>query len=121
MKPARGVAAAMTALAAIVAEPAFGAEAPRAFQMRPMMATSIVAGGKHVLSYFRYGNGACRLTLMIESATPDMARASRIEVAVPAGLAAAFDPGDGETLRFGCTRAADAMIAQTLEGAGARE
>ncbi len=115
MKSAKGVAAAVMGLAAIVAGAAFGAEAPRAFEMRPMMATSIVTGGKHVVSYFLSGDGVCRLTMMIEEAENPALRPSRIDVAVKAGSNAIYDAGNGRALSFGCNRAADAMTAVKLD------
>jgi hypothetical protein len=102
-------------LAAVVSlAPATGAVSGEDFslEMRPMMAISIIAGGKRLLSYFRKGSGACRLTLMIaDGADEQRAQASRIEIFIQAGASAGFDGGDGKALSFGCTRSADGMIA----------
>ncbi len=110
--PTLGLCAASTLAAAL----ALAADEPPAFEMRPMMATSIVTGGKHVVSYFLNGEGVCRLTLVIEEIAENPAlRPSRLDVAVKAGSNAVYDAGNGRALSFGCSRTADAMTALKLD------
>ncbi len=107
---------ALCAVATLAPGATFAGDEPQSFEMRPMMATSIVTGGKHVLTYFRNGDGVCHLTLMIEEVTGNPAsRASRLDVAVKAGANAVYDAGNGRGLSFGCNRSADAMSASKLD------
>lgn len=79
--------------------------------MRPMMATSLDAGGAHVVSYFQPIAGACRLTMMIarQDTDAESAAPTRIQMTVEPGRAAYIDDVDGKTSRFTCLYSAEAM------------
>ncbi len=98
-----------SALAA--ATPVSAAESWSESMMKPLMATSLDAGGAHVVSYFQPVAGACRLTMMIGSQDPETKSASptRIQLTVEPGRAAYVDDVDGKTSRFTCLYSAEAM------------
>jgi hypothetical protein len=100
------------ALALAGATPVSAADSWSETTMRPLMATSLHAGGAHVVSYFLPVKGACRLTMMIANAVPDsdtMAVPARVQITVEPGRAAFVDDVDGKSSRFTCLYGAEAM------------
>ena len=87
-----------------------------ALTMRPRMAASLDAGGKHVVSYFVSADGVCKLTVMIADTVGDDsgAPAAQLQLSVDPGRAARLATGDGDTLRFVCLGRAETMSATTL-------
>jgi hypothetical protein len=83
--------------------------------MRPLMATSLNAGGAHVVSYFQPTNGACRLTLMISDSNNERVSPTRVQMIVEPGRAAYVDDTDGKSSRFTCLYAAEAMNVVRVE------
>jgi hypothetical protein len=88
--------------------------------MKPLMAVSLDAGTKHVVSYFLSADGQCKLTLMIAENAGDEkdlppAQASRVLVAVDAGRTARFDAAEGRSLQFACKAGARAMTASAVD------
>jgi hypothetical protein len=98
-------------LAVAAATPVSAADAWSETTMKPLMATSLDAGGAHVVSYFQPINGACRLTMMI--AGRDVAEKggspTRVQMTVEPGRAAFIDDADGKSSRFTCLYSAEAM------------
>ena len=86
-----------------------------ALTMKPRMAASLDAGGKHVVSYFVSADGVCKLTVMIADAVGDDsgAPAAQLQLSVDPGRAARFATG-GDTLRFVCLGRAETMSATAL-------
>jgi len=84
--------------------------------MKPRMAASLDAGGKHVVSYFVSADGVCKLTVMIADTVGDDsgAPAAQLQLSVDPGRAARFATGDGDTLRFVCLGRAETMSATAL-------
>jgi hypothetical protein len=88
--------------------------------MKPLMATSLDVGSKHVVSYFLNADGRCKLTLMIADAARDenserSAQILRLRLMVEPGRAALIDTTDGKLLQFGCEPGAQAMHATLLD------
>lgn len=87
--------------------------------MKPLMAASLDAGTKHVLSYFLPSDGRCKLTLMVSDEARDDARGSesgtRFQVAVDAGGTARFDTAKGKSLEFACKPDARGMTARIVD------
>ena len=88
--------------------------------MKPLMATSLDVGSKHVVSYFLNADGQCKLTLMIADAARDensepSAQILRLRLMVEPGKAALVDTTDGRLLQFACERDAQAMNATLLD------
>jgi hypothetical protein len=88
--------------------------------MKPLMATSLDVGSKHVVSYFLNADGQCKLTLMIADAAgdDDNARSEqilRLRLMVEPGRAALVDTTDGRLLQFACEPNAQAMNATLLD------
>jgi hypothetical protein len=88
--------------------------------MKPLMATSLDVGSKHVVSYFLNADGQCKLTLMIADAARDensepSAQILRVRLMVEPGRAALVDTTDGRLLQFACERDAQAMNATLLD------
>ena len=88
--------------------------------MKPLMAISLDAGAKHVVSYFLSADGQCKLTLMIAENSGDQkdlspTQASRVQVAVDAGRTARLDTAEGRSLRFACKAGARAMTASAVD------
>jgi hypothetical protein len=88
--------------------------------MKPLMAASLDAGTKHVVSYFLASDGRCRLTLMIlDQPKDDDARSSengaRFQVSVDAGGTARFDTTKGKSLEFACKPDARSMTARMVD------
>jgi hypothetical protein len=84
--------------------------------MKPLMATSLDVGSKHVVSYFLNADGQCKLTLMIADAARDensepSAQILRLRLMVEPGRAALVDTTDGRLVQFACERDAQAMNA----------
>lgn len=83
--------------------------------MTPLMAVSLDAGTKHIVTYFLSGDGVCKLTLMVaeEAASKGAEPVApiRVEAAVEVGKVVRLDTTDGKTLRFACEPGARAMIA----------
>lgn len=78
--------------------------------MKPLMATSLDAGGAHVVSYFQSVNGACRLTMMIADRDSEKkGDATRLQLTVEPGRAAYVDDVDGKASRFTCQYHAESM------------
>jgi hypothetical protein len=100
------------ALALAGATPVSAADSWSEATMRPMMATSLDAGGAHVVSYFLPVKGACRLTMMIANSGSDgelKAAPARVQLTVEPGRAAFVDDVDGKSSRFTCLYGAEAM------------
>jgi hypothetical protein len=88
--------------------------------MKPLMATSLDVGSKHVVSYFLNADGQCKLTLMIADAARDedskpSAQILRLRLMVEPGKAALVDTTDGRLVQFACERDAQAMNATLLD------
>jgi hypothetical protein len=88
--------------------------------MKPLMATSLDVGSKHVVSYFLNADGHCKLTLMIADAARDedskpSAQVLRLRLMVEPGKAALVDTTDGRLLQFACERDAQVMNATLLD------
>ena len=100
------------ALVLSAAAPLAAAESWSAMTMKPLMATSLEAGGAHVVSYFQRVNGACRLTMMMAGPSLENAKASapaRVQMTVEPGRSAQVDDADGKSSRFTCLASAQAM------------
>lgn len=102
------------ALALTAAAPVSAAETWSAVTMRPLMATSLQAGGAQVVSYFQPVNGACRLTMMMMAGSPEAGEArspapARVQITVAPGRSAHVDDADGKSSRFTCLQNAEAM------------
>ncbi len=99
------------ALALAAATPVSAADFWSETTMKPLMATSLEAGGAHVVSYFQPVNGACRLTMMIAGGDMETKGGSptRIQMTVEPGRAAFVDDADGKSSRFTCLYSAEAM------------
>ncbi|WP_442753976.1 hypothetical protein ACNHKD_13350 [Methylocystis sp. JAN1] len=99
------------ALAFAAATPVSAEDSWSETTMKPMAATSLDAGGAHVVSYFQTVGGACRLTMMI--ADQEMATKggspTRVQMTVEPGRAAFVDDADGKSSRFTCLYGAEAM------------
>ncbi|HEY8163518.1 MAG: hypothetical protein ACR650_13515 [Methylocystis sp.] len=109
---ARNIATALGgALALAAATPVSAAETWSETTMKPLMATSLDAGGAHVVSYFQPVKGACRLTMMIADRDMETKGGSptRVEITVEPGRAAFVDDADGKSSRFTCLYSAEAM------------
>ena len=87
-----------------------------ALTMKPRMAASLDAGGKHVVSYFLSADGVCKLTVMIADTVGDDsgAPAAQLQLTVDPGRTARFATGDGETPRSVRLGRAETMSATTL-------
>jgi len=88
--------------------------------MKPLGATSLDVGSKHVVSYFLNADGQCKLTLMIADAASDensepSAQILRVRLMVEPGKAALVDTTEGRLLRFACEPGAQAMNATRLD------
>jgi hypothetical protein len=88
--------------------------------MKPLMATSLDVGSKHVVSYFLNADGQCKLTLMIADAARDensepSAQILRLRLMVEPGRTALVDTTEGRLLQFGCEPDAQAMNATLLD------
>jgi hypothetical protein len=88
--------------------------------MKPLMATSLDVGSKHVVSYFLNADGQCKLTLMIADAARDenserSEQILRLRLMVEPGRAALVDTTDGRLLQFACAPDAQAMNATLLD------
>lgn len=88
--------------------------------MKPLMATSLDVGSKHVVGYFLNADGQCKLTLMIADAARDDGDASseqilRLRLMVEPGKAALVDTTAGRLLQFACEPNAQAMNATLLD------
>src|SRR5450755_2848312 len=88
--------------------------------MKPLMATSLDVGSKHVVSYFLNADGRCKLTLMIADAARDensepSAQVLRLRLMVEPGKAALVDTTDGRLVQFACEGDAQAMNATLLD------
>ncbi len=88
--------------------------------MKPLMAASLDAGAKHVVSYFLASDGQCKLTLMIAERSRDekdesAAQGLRLQVMVAAGKTARLDAGEGKALEFACEEDARAMTATAVD------
>ncbi len=101
------------ALALAAATPVWTAESAWSeMAMKPLMATSMDAGGVHVVSYFLPAGGACRLTMMmIDNSDAEGAGAypTRVQLTIEPGRSAYVDDIDGKTSRFTCLYGAEAM------------
>jgi len=96
------------------------AESRSAATMKPLGATSLDVGSKHVVSYFLNADGQCKLTLMIADAARDessepSAQILRLRLMVEPGKAALVDTTEGRLLRFACEPGAQAMNATRLD------
>lgn len=107
---ALGGALALSAATAAPAEPGWSETL-----MRPLMATSLDAGGAHVTSYFQPTNGACRLTMMISEKDQERVSPTRVQMIVEPGRAAYVDDTDGKSSRFTCLYGAEAMNVVRVE------
>jgi hypothetical protein len=97
------------ALALAAATPVSAGDSWSETTMKPLAATSLDAGGAHVVSYFQSANGACRLTMMIAGPDVEAKGASRVQITVEPGRAAYVDDADGKSSRFTCLYHAEAM------------
>ena len=93
--------------------------------MKPMMATSLDVGSRHVVGYFLNAEGQCKLTLMIADAFRDDDHARpeqilRLRLLVEPGKSALVDTTDGRMLQFACEPGAQAMNATLLDQLAAR-
>jgi hypothetical protein len=99
------------ALALAAATPVSAAESWSETTIKPLAATSLYAGGAHVVSYFQSIDGVCRLTMVISD--KDMAMKggapTRVQLTVEPGRAAYVDDVDGKSSRFTCLYHAEAM------------
>jgi hypothetical protein len=96
------------------------AEARSPVTMKPLMASSLDVGSKHVVGYFLNADGRCKLTLMIADAARDensepSAQILRLRLMVEPGRAALVDTTDGRLLQFACDPGAQAMNATLLD------
>jgi hypothetical protein len=96
------------------------AESRSAVTMKPLGATSLDVGSKHVVSYFLNADGQCKLTLMIADAARDeksepSSQILRLRLMVEPGRAALVDTTDGRLLQFACAPDAQAMNATLLD------
>lgn len=97
-------------VAAIGSLPA--AEHSAAQTTKPLMAVSLDAGTKHVVSYFLSAEGVCKLTLMVaerDGDGADLVAPSRVQVSIQAGKSARFDTPEGKALLFACKPGAQEM------------
>jgi len=88
--------------------------------MKPLGATSLDVGSKHVVGYFLNADGQCKLTLMIaDRARDDNSEASaqvlRLRLMVEPGRPALVDTTEGRLLQFACEPDAQAMNATLLD------
>jgi hypothetical protein len=88
--------------------------------MKPLGATSLDVGSKHVVSYFLKADGQCKLTLMIADAARDenseaSAQILRVRLMVEPGRPALVDTTEGRLLQFACAPDAQAMNATLLD------
>jgi hypothetical protein len=88
--------------------------------MKPLGATSLDVGSKHVVSYFLNADGQCKLTLMIADAARDensepSAQILRLRLTVEPGRPALVDTTEGRLLQFACQPGAQAMNATLLD------
>jgi len=88
--------------------------------MKPLMASSLDVGSKHVVGYFLNADGRCKLTLMIADAARDensepSTQILRLRLMVEPGRAALVDTTDGRLLQFACDPGAQAMNANLLD------
>lgn len=98
------------ALALAAANPVSAAESWSEKTMKPLMATSLDAGGAHIVSYFQSADRACRLTVMIADEIGETGSApTRVQMIVEPGRAAYVDGADGKSTRFTCLYSAAAM------------
>lgn len=100
------------------------AESRSAATMKPLGATSLDVGSKHVVSYFLNADGQCKLTLMIADTARDDSEPSaqilRLRLMVEPGRAALVDTTDGRLLQYACEPGAQAMNATLLDQVAAR-
>lgn len=88
--------------------------------IKPLAATSVDAGPKHVLGYFVASEGACRLTLIVvdsrsyEDATPETAT-TRLVAPISQGKAALVDMAASRSLRFACAPDGSSMTVTTID------
>lgn len=98
------------ALALAAATSVSAADSWSTMTMKPLMATSLDAGGAHVVSYFQSVDGACRLTLMMADASDGGAKTpARIQLTIAPDRTASVDDADGKSSRFTCLKSAEAM------------
>ena len=88
--------------------------------VKPLMALSLYAGPKHIVSYFLSTDNQCKLTPMIAERSDDekdssSAQVSRIQVAVDVGATARLDTEQGKALQFLCEEGAQAMTASSVD------
>ena len=88
--------------------------------MKPLGATSLDVGSKHVVGYFINADGQCKLTLMIADAMRDensepSAQVLRLRLMVEPGKPALVDTTEGRLLQFACAPGAQAMNASLLD------
>jgi hypothetical protein len=88
--------------------------------MKPLMATSLDVGSKHIVGYFLDADGQCKLTLMIADAPRDessepSAQILRLRLIVEPGRAALVDTTDGRLVQFACDPDARTMNATLLD------
>lgn len=110
MKPRFTAMGACGSLALLAATQASVAQSWTETTMKPLAATSLDAGGVHVVSYFQPVGGACRLTMMIAGQDADpKGGPTRVQMIVEPGRAAFVDNADGKSSRFTCLYGAEAM------------
>ena len=88
--------------------------------MKPLMATSLDVGSKHIVGYFLDADGQCKLTLMIADAPRDensepSTQILRLRLMVEPGRAALVDTTDGRLVQFACDPDARTMNATLLD------
>lgn len=106
---------------ALAAGPNLGAaEIHSSRTLKPLDATSLDAGPKHVIGYFLNSDGGCRLTLIVvdsesdANATPETAT-TRLVVPISQGKAAHIDAAVSKSLRFTCAPDAATMTVTPYE------
>ena len=119
VKTANHIASATFGLVVSLANTAVSAtEIRQPVTMRPLMATSLDTGSKHVVSYFVGADGACKLTLMISEKQNDEAEdatAARLQLMLEPHKSSRLDVADGKSLEFFCGAAALTMIVSPLD------
>lgn len=110
-----GVALCLAASAAV-----FAADTGTSTTMKPLMAASLDAGTRHVVSFYLQKDSQCQLTLMIEDkaleeANAGATQAARLQLLIQPGRSVYVDSADGKSIRYVCNSGAAAMTATKLD------
>jgi hypothetical protein len=99
-------------------------EADASVMMKPSQTVAFDAGSRRIVGSFVVADGQCNLSAIVTEASGDSPNeapdhALRIQATLAPGAASSIDAGAGYILRFACKSGAQAMMATTLNEAGA--